>query len=788
MMTFRAKMYRDASLREKLLHRFLKFLGKGQWSPFLRSMRHLGKPAPVAFPTELLDQGMGLILTGLNNSLAFQSHIQWVLPYWVEKQSRPYSIDFIPSGVNVLTMNLTHRNWTSLGVPGSSVEAMMDPVGMIFPGPFEPSVFPFLKFAEQGYFPPQLAEVEQKITSASHTTLHTHYPCQNGIEWEGQSFAFKTQEQNWVALKYTLKNTAIKTQKFAFGLALRPYNSLAFAPIFRIKFKKNSWRINGKVMLVLGEGHDECYIASRHQQDPLLYPTKSSTLKMNSRSGWISGQSEWNLELKSSESKTIWAFMPISPKSGLKKLSEKEIIDLQEEAAQQSQIVHDPKGAHLVYPNESLENMIQLLRNRLHVFDDGTHFSPGTYFYHDHWIRDSVFLAMCFDDWGCSDSVTEKIPYWMKMQRWDGEFRSHSGEWDSTGQILFMVIRHIRMTNQLSLYKTYEKKILKGLKWIERKRNAYTSVNSLVHGLLPAGFSAEHFGVNDQYFWDNLWSLAAYEEWISFAKDCLNHKDTIYWDECLVSYIETVESIIHSQLRNWHGGFAISPTRLLDASCVGNLVAIQPLNIQGMKMSWVQVNLDYLYQNHIHQGLFFQPISHTGYNIYLTCQIAKAMQVVNDVRWFELFTAVRKAASPTFCWPEAIHPHSQGGCMGDGDHGWAVAEFLSLFRNALLREQGSVLLLLPNLPSEIWQLKQRLHLIDFPTTFGKVNLNLCFFQGSWRLYWKLERSHCSRLGPLNLILPPQVQLEDKVATLVELENFTGVWQVADEGEIHFSFE
>jgi hypothetical protein len=57
------------------------------------------------------------------------------------------------------------------------------------------------------------------------------------------------------------------------------------------------------------------------------------------------------------------------------------------------------------------------------------------------------------------------------------------------------------------------------------------------------------------------------------------------------------------------------------------------------------------------------------------------------------------AAMPTYTWPEAIHPQTGGGCMGDGHHGWAAADFLSFVRAMLVRDlpdgRTAVLSLLP---------------------------------------------------------------------------------------------
>lgn len=50
-------------------------------------------------------------------------------------------------------------------------------------------------------------------------------------------------------------------------------------------------------------------------------------------------------------------------------------------------------------------------------------------------------------------------------------------------------------------------------------------------------------------------------------------------------------------------------------------------------------------------------------------------------------TAVAKLASPMGQWPESIHPRTCGGCMGDGQHVWAAAEWVLMIRNCFIREE-----------------------------------------------------------------------------------------------------
>jgi hypothetical protein len=53
----------------------------------------------------------------------------------------------------------------------------------------------------------------------------------------------------------------------------------------------------------------------------------------------------------------------------------------------------------------------------------------------------------------------------------------------------------------------------------------------------------------------------------------------------------------------------------------------------------------------------------------------------------DLMRRVADLASPTGQWPEAIHPRTLGGCMGDGQHGWAAGEWIMMIRNCFVRRR-----------------------------------------------------------------------------------------------------
>src|SRR3989338_9192799 len=95
---------------------------RGFFDPFnvLEQLQKFAQPSEIAMPIEIIRLGASLHARGLMNSQAIQHNLDWIWPFWVERQFDPHDIAFIPRAFSVSHINLTHRNWTAVGIPGCS--------------------------------------------------------------------------------------------------------------------------------------------------------------------------------------------------------------------------------------------------------------------------------------------------------------------------------------------------------------------------------------------------------------------------------------------------------------------------------------------------------------------------------------------------------------------------------------------------------------------------------------------------------------------------------------------
>src|SRR5262249_8586587 len=149
---------------------------------------------------------------------------------------------------------------------------------------------------------------------------------------------------------------------------------------------------------------------------------------------------------------------------------------------------------------------------------------------------------------------------------------------------------------------------------------------------------------------------------------------------------------------------------------------------------------EYLLTHCLVRGGFFQDMIHSGVNAYLTLHLAQVLLRAGDRRYAELVRAVAGLASPTGQWPEAIRPLTLGGCIGDGPHVWAAAEWVLMMRNLFVREEGDRLVLGSGLLDEWLTGGEALRLGPTPTPYGAVTVEVRprgdTAEVSWEAHWR----------------------------------------------------
>jgi hypothetical protein len=162
---------------------------------------------------------------------------------------------------------------------------------------------------------------------------------------------------------------------------------------------------------------------------------------------------------------------------------------------------------------------------------------------------------------------------------------------------------------------------------------------------------------------------------------------------------------------------------------IGTCVAWHPLQLIPDDDRRIRGTLETLTQKFLVDGMFYQDFIHSGMNAYLTLHLAHSwLHGGSRAEFWKLFSAVTAHASPTLNFPEAIHPRTGGGAMGDGHHGWAAAEVCLALRDAFVREvwghdeREPELVLLSGIPPEWFEGESPGSITNAPIPGGTISL------------------------------------------------------------------
>ncbi|MCK9275169.1 MAG: hypothetical protein M0P57_08770 [Syntrophales bacterium] len=663
---------------------------------------------------ELLRAGFAFHTRGLINTRAIQHNLDWIWPYWVEKQFNPADASFLPRAYSLTHVNLTQRNWTAVGQPDLPLYPLADPRGLITPL-YDGWSVDFWIYREQGEWliPSRQSNAEQHLEFSPDLSVITRC-CARGSELAWRLKLNSVQKPSAVI---EIKG-ASEGQAFL-AVSLRPYNPEGIQFIETITYDEANrlWVVNGKTSVILSETPDKI-LFSNYEHGDVVHR-------------FMEHHWERSVECPVGMATSSALFK-------LKKGGPREIIvrisldkDMKEQYLRQPKSLPDwqsvtAKAASLKIPDH-LVTYIYNAAVRTLILLSAREIFPGPYTYRRFWFRDACLMINALMSLGYTDRAFRLLNSFPLRQERSGYFQSQEGEWDSNGQVLWILDRYLQLTGD-DLPKHWRRSALKGAWWIIHKR---TPKKEGPHGgLLPAGFSAEHLGPNDYYYWDDFWGVAGLKaaariagmngplkQQQAFLREAADFEETIF------------QSISEIPDRRKQGGIPASVYRRMDSGAVGSLAADYPLQITSAGDPAIGATVDFLLAHCFYDGGFFQDMIHSGINVYLTLSIAQTLLRNEDTRYRSLIDRMSELASPTGHWPEAVHPLTGGGCMGDGQHGWAAAEWIQIVRNLFVREEEDTLILGSGIFPRWIKPEGEIVFGPTPTPFGKVKLKIRTLNG-----------------------------------------------------------
>ena len=717
----------------------------------LSTFQRLGETVEVELPGELMPVGARTVFRALRTRGAAQIAPDWVWPFWLERQLDPASPAFVPRGHLPFLTNVTHRNWTAVGNLDSPWEAIVDPCGLVTPWFDGWSLDWWIGGDDRWYLPSREVGVRQRLVDATPVVeTAMHVPSGDVVE---RVYAIRRSSAEGGGELVIVEVENLSKVPVALALAVRPYNPEGLSVIERLDLHDGTTvTVDGRVALLLPKPPARLAASTFHDGDSAGV-VKAGTAgdcwpgPVRDQAGLAQAAFVYPL----AHGATLRAAIPLVPERRTRRrgVARRRVAHAPAyphalppaDAVAKGWQAQSRRGLRLVLPDARLAEAVEANRRFLMLLHDGDEITPGPATYHRFWFRDAAYLLAALGVYGYHDEVAQVLASYPGRQHVDGFFFSQRQEWDANGAALCALVHHWRLTRDRRMVDELAPSIAKGVHWIERKRHGRKAKrdDAALAGLFPAGVSAEHLGPFDYFYWDDFWGVAGLRAGAELLR-AVDQPDAAAEAARFASamWADLERSLALTAERLGTDAVPAGPRRRIDPGAIGSLVACAPLDLLPSGDTRIVATADLIRSRFMLEDgrAFYQGISHTGLGTYLTLQLAAVELRAGDRRCLDRLAWMLDAATPTWTWPEAIHPRLAGGCMGDGHHGWAAAELLSFVRDLLVREVDGGVALASLVPTGWYGQGWEVH--DAPTAWGHVSYAVRWHGDRAALLWEVE--------------------------------------------------
>lgn len=727
-------------IKEYLISRAVRLLGfPAEVADYVNSFLAIGYHSGEPIPKVLMDFNIVNIVRGLYTRFVVSTNLDWIWPYWIERQFYAKYPDFSARGFQPASINTSHRNWTGIGTLESENESVVDPRGLLTPFNNSWSLDCWVQFKGKIYSPASLPQVKQTLLN-NMPIVKTEYEVEGKLLVTITAFVGTIDIGDIVFQKVEIKNISkevLDDNYFAF--AVRPYNTEGITLIKNIQYKETGEIfVNKRLAAVLISTPYGVLTSHLSKGDCKHYFDEAKNNEINStgksRVGMATGIAIYKMYLKPGDTLAYEIRLP-NDESKVKTYYDNEHTKrfvkavkkykyeniLQNELNKWQNALKS--GLSLELPDKNIEAAFNANKAYMLMFYDGETITPGPSTYHAFWFRDATYLINGLDKLGFHKEAEKILLTYPHRQRQSGFFLSQRGEWDSNGQAIWTLMEHYRLTHNKNFLQKVFRSIVRGAKWINYKRKTNIYLAAGYRGLMPPGLSAEHFGLDDYYYWDDFWSMAGLRD-AALAAQILNKEAKFFENAYKQLEISVEESLRYVESRLAKPIMPISPSRRMDSAAVGCLSAYYPCRLLEPNEVRLTNTLEYLRDKCFINGGFFHDVNHAGFGTYLTMHIAQCYIGQRSQVAVEILNWLLSVMQSTYTWPEAIHPRTLGGTIGDGHHGWAAADFILLLRNMLFMEENNRLIITPVLPLNWLKKKEKITVRQAPTYFGVLEYTI----------------------------------------------------------------
>ena len=350
--------------------------------------------------------------------------------------------------------------------------------------------------------------------------------------------------------------------------------------------------------------------------------------------------------------------------------------------------------------------------------------------YNAFWLRDASFIADAFDLAGLHDLAAQDLAYFPSWQQPDGLFISRPSQYDGFGEALWAIGEHAVRTGDRAFAERMLGPVQRALAWFEAERATEP------WGLMPASTPGDNELTTGHITGDNLLAADGIAAAIGLAKLVGRADDASSWQTDLDAFMTDLRGRLAAAVAKTGGWI---PPALEDngGQDWGNLWAAYPGPVLSPQDPAVTATLRHVLRS-FRDGIatYYSGAAlhdYLGFRVFETELLRdQQLDVVNG-----LYAELAHTTSTNGGWEVGVLPHGARVLTDDvAPHGWFAAEYVTLLRNMLVRENGRELELMSAV-SPSWLLPGRtIAVANADTSLGRVAYTLHATAGGAVLTWR----------------------------------------------------
>jgi hypothetical protein len=349
--------------------------------------------------------------------------------------------------------------------------------------------------------------------------------------------------------------------------------------------------------------------------------------------------------------------------------------------------------------------------------------------YQAFWLRDASVMTNALDLAGLTAPAGDNFAFALTWQQPDGLLISRKGQLDGFGQTLWALGEHVFRAGDRDLAAGAYNSVQRAMAWFERARAADPL------GLLPAAAPDDNEDVTGHITGDNFWAVAGIRQAIKLAQLLGNSKDADAWAADLNDFNAKLRTQLDAATART-GGWIPPALDVAGGQDWGNLWAAYPGAALGPNDPAVTATLAQVRKKYregiatYSDGIYLH--GYLGFRAAQTELLRGEQGAVVD----DLYNALTHTTATNAGFESGVVP------LGSRDvdnsavpHGWWAAEYVSLLRNMLVREEGTAVVLMSAVSPGWLAAGQTVSVRNAPTLFGPVTYTLRARANGAQLTW-----------------------------------------------------